>query len=106
MRRLITSNPMTGKETYLNQNSDGSTFIENTQRFDGLLELNKQMNDDWRPGNMLGTQRHMQHIAEIPNVVYAHLIEKFGKPSENPKAWKQWLNDNENRAFRTGGGVV
>ena len=106
MKRLLTSNPVTGKQTYLNQNSDGSTFIENTQRFDGLLKLNKQMNDDWRPGNMLGTQRHMQHIAEIPNVVYAHLIEKFGKPSENPKAWKQWLNDNENRAFRTGGGVV
>jgi hypothetical protein len=48
----------------------------------------------------------MQHVAEIPNVVYAHLVEKFGKPSENPKAWKQWLNDSENRAFRTGGGHV
>jgi len=31
-------------------------------------------------------------------------VQKFGKPAENPKAWKQWLNNNENRVFRTGGG--
>lgn len=106
MKRILTTDPTTGRQTYLRQNSDGSTFIENTQQFDQLLRLNKQMNDDWRYGNLRGTQKHTQHIAEIPNVVYAHLVEKFGKPSENPKAWKQWLNDSENRAFRTGGGKV
>jgi hypothetical protein len=52
------------------------------------------------------TQRHLQHVAEIPNVVYAHLVEKFGPIRENPKAWKAWLNDSENRAFRTGGGML
>jgi len=55
---------------------------------------------------MRGTQKHMAHIAEIPNVLYHHLLKTLGKPSENPKAWKQWLNDSENRAFRTGGGNV
>jgi hypothetical protein len=48
----------------------------------------------------------MQHVAEIPNVLYHELLKKLGKPSENPKAWKHWLNNNENRAFRTGGGTV
>lgn len=106
MKRLLSKDATTGKEIYMNQGSDGSTVIETTQNFDTLLKINKQMADDWRYGNMRGTQRHMQHVAEIPNVVYHHLVEKFGKPSENPKAWKQWLNDNENRAFRTGGGHV
>lgn len=106
MKRLLSKDAATGKEIYMNQGSDGSTVIETTQNFDTLLKINKQMADDWRYGNMRGTQRHMQHVAEIPNVVYHHLVEKFGKPSENPKAWKQWLNDNENRAFRTGGGHV
>jgi len=43
-------------------------------------------------------------VAEIPNVVYNHLLEKFGPMRENQKAWKAWLNDHQNRAFRTGGG--
>ena len=56
---------------------------------------------------MIGnTQRHMQHVAEIPNVVYNHLIETLGTPQENPKGWKAWLNDSQNRDFRTGGGNV
>jgi hypothetical protein len=53
---------------------------------------------------MTGTQKHMAHVAEIPNVLYNELVQKFGKPADNPKAWKQWLNSNENRVFRTGGG--
>ena len=55
---------------------------------------------------MTGSQKHMQHVAEIPNVIYNELLNKFGKLSENPKAWKQWLNDNQNRDFRTGGGNI
>jgi hypothetical protein len=51
-------------------------------------------------------QKHVQHIAEIPNVVYHHLLKTLGKPSENPKAWKAWLNNSENRDFRTGGGNI
>lgn len=106
MKRLLKSDKATGKDVHLVQNDDGSSVVETTQRFDTLMKLNKQMNDDWRPGNMIGTQRHMQHVAEIPNVVYHHLLETLGKPSENPKAWKAWLNSNENRAFRTGGGNI
>ena len=106
MKRLLSKDATTGKEIYLNQQSDGSSIIETTQKFDTLLKLNKQMNDDWRYGNLRGTQRHMQHVAEIPNVVYHHLLETLGKPSENPKAWKAWLNSNENRGFRTGGGNI
>ena len=106
MKRILNSDAATGKQTVLRQESDGSTFIEKTQNFDNLLKINKQMSDDWRKGDLIGTQKHVQHIAEIPNVVYHHLLKTLGKPSENPKAWKEWLNSSDNRAFRTGGGNI
>ncbi len=104
MKKNIINDAVTGKQVDLVTKSDGSQLITTTQNFDQLMRLNKQMNDDWRYGNMRGTQKHMAHAAEIPNVVYHELVKKFGKPSENPEAWKKWLNDSENRAFRTGGG--
>lgn len=103
MRRNITTDA-TGKKVDLVIDSDGSQRIETSQEFSNLVKLNKHMNDDWRYGQLRGTQNHMAHVAEIPNVVYHELVKKFGKPSDNPKAWKQWLNSNENRVFRTGGG--
>jgi len=54
----------------------------------------------------VNTQRHIQHVAEIPNVVYNHLLETLGPPAQNPKGWKAWLNNSENRDFRTGGGNI
>lgn len=105
MRKNI-STDASGKAVDLVIDADGSQRIETRQEFGDLLKLNKQMNSDWRYGQMRGTQNHMAHVAEIPNVVYHELVKKFGKPSDNPKAWKQWLNNSENRAFRTGGGNV
>lgn len=104
MRKNIKTDPVTGQKTDLVIETDGSQRIETSQGFGDLLKLNKHMSDDWRYGQMTGSQKHMAHVAEIPNVVYNELIKKFGKPSDNPKAWKQWLNSNENRVFRTGGG--
>lgn len=105
MKRKLTENKISGKTTYL-QNDGEKDYIVHEQKFDDLLKLNKFQNDGWQYGQMRGTQKHMQEVAVIPNVLYTHLLEKLGKPSENPKAWKAWLNDSENRAFRTGGGNI
>ncbi|REJ67616.1 MAG: hypothetical protein DWQ28_06465 [Proteobacteria bacterium] len=107
MKRYLYTDPRTRKEVTIDQNNDGSTVIHQEQRFDGLMRLNKQMNNDWRRGDLAGnTQRHMAHVAEIPNVVYNHLLEKLGPIHQNQKAWKAWLNDHQNRDFRTGGGHI
>jgi hypothetical protein len=34
------------------------------------------------------------------------LRQRFGDPRDNPKDWKKWLNDYNNRYFRTSGGSV
>jgi len=104
MKRILYTDPYTAKEVVMDQQSDGTDVIETTQRFDGLIKLNKQMNNDYRPNATVNTQRHIQHVAEIPNVVYNHLLETLGPPAQNPKAWRAWLNSSENRDFRTGGG--
>ena len=106
MKRILYTDPYTKKEVHMHQNNDGSAVIETKQRFDDLITINRQMNNDYKANNMMGTQRHTQHVAEIPNVVYNHLLETLGKPSENPKAWKAWLNNSENRDFRVGGGNI
>jgi hypothetical protein len=107
MKRYLYTDPHTKKEVSMEQASDGSTIIHQKQRFDDLLKINKQMAGESKKGEMIGnTQRHMQHVAEIPNVVYNHLLETLGPPRENPKAWKAWLNDHQNRDFRTGGGRI
>ena len=95
-----------GKKVELVTDTDGSRRIVETQTFDPLLKLNKEMSNDCRKGQLIGSQKHMAHVAEIPNIIYNELVRKFGRPQDNPKAWKQWLNSNENRAFRTGGGNI
>ena len=103
MKRIINKDDAAGKTTYLQQDADGDRIVQE-QNFDKLVKMNKFYNDGWQYGQMRGTQKHIQHVAEIPAVVYHHLLETLGDPKENSKAWKAWLNDGENRAFRTGGG--
>ena len=81
-----------------------------TSQADGInITLKAKMNE-YRKGRLIGnTQNHWQQVAEIPSMVYMDLMKKFGDPHNNPEAqkkWKAWLNDIDNRYFRTGGGNV
>jgi hypothetical protein len=52
-------------------------------------------------------RQHQQKVAEIPATLYYEMVKKLGEPRhDNLKAWKRWLNDPENRAWRTTGGRV
>lgn len=53
-----------------------------------------------------GTQRHRLHVAEIPNVIFHELLRRFGHWKHNQAAWKRWLNDPDNAAFRAWTGRV
>lgn len=46
------------------------------------------------------------HVATIPDFLFYDLVRKLGWPKDNPKGWKRWLNDPDNRAFRTRPGRV
>lgn len=110
MSRLLSRNPYSQKETFWHDNDDGTYTIETKQHIKEVLDANKRKANDFEKRSMIGnTQKHWQHIAEIPNNLYLELSKKFGDPKDNPEAskkWRLWLNDPDNRFFRTGGGSM
>lgn len=106
-KRLLNSDPARGTEVWMHDNPDGGWTIEQKQHVSQVLENNKRLRDQWQKGRMMGnTQRHWQQVADIPAALYLQLKEKFGDPNDNPKEWRKWMNDYDNRFFRTGGGNI
>ena len=104
MKLKLTESP--GKKTWMQFDGD-DTNIVTEQYVDPIIDANKRMANDWRYGNLMGnTQRHQQKVADIPSALYYDLVKRLGEPKHNLKAWKKWLNDPENRHFRTSGGTV
>lgn len=93
MKRLVRRDK--GIETWCHfTNDEGAEFVfETRQTFDRPQETDASLK-----GN---TQRHQVKIAEVPETLYHHLRAKYGDPKHNPTDWKKWLNDHDNRFFRT-----
>tara|TARA_R100000700_G_scaffold17295_1_gene23870 strand:- start:353 stop:694 length:342 start_codon:yes stop_codon:yes gene_type:complete len=106
MKLPISKDPISKKETYMKWDGDDATVITE-QKVDHIIKSAQAQNAEYKKGSMIGhTQRHQQKVAEIPTTLYFDLIKKLGDPKHNAKAWKRWLNDPDNRLFRTGGGNV
>ena len=106
-KRLLNLDKSTGKETWLHDNFDGGFTVEQKQHVKQVLETAKAKANEYERGSLIGnTQRHWQQVAEIPSSIYLELRQRFGDPRDNPKDWKKWLNDYNNRYFRTSGGRV
>ena len=106
MKKLLTEDRVAGKKTYFQTEGD-DTHVVTEQKVDHILEHNKRQANDWKSGSMIGnTQHHHQKVAEIPATLYYDLVKKLGDPRHNLQAWKKWLNDAENRFFRSTGGTV
>jgi len=106
-KRLVKKDVATGKETWAHFDEDGKIIFESTQNVDALLNQNKSERNDYRADSLIGnTQKHHQKVAEIPTALYHQLIQELGQPKDNPKGCKKWLNDYDNRFFRTSGGKV
>lgn len=102
MRRIISRNPVTGLETWFNyDNATGDTIITSEQEVAGTIDLNKaQFNDaPSRWGNDV-----FHKVASIPLVVLDDLQRRG--IADDPAKMKQWLNDPDNRYFRTRPGNV
>ena len=106
MKKLLTEDRVAGKKTYFQTEGD-DTHVVTEQKVDHIIEHNKRQANDWRSGSMIGnTQHHHQKVAEIPATLYYDLVKKLGDPRQNMNAWKKWLNNPENRFFRSTGGTV
>ena len=104
-RRLIRSDQNRGIDVYVDIDADGAfTFVE-VARTSGLQQQINEKLAEHRPGSMIGnTQRHMQEVAQLPLPV-VHQLMREGRWRDD-KAMRKWLNDPDNRCFRTTGGKV
>ena len=103
-KKLLSSAPLTGKKTWLTDDADGLGF-KTEVNVDPILDHAKKQEAEWKPNQLIGnTQKHEQKVADIPAPLYFELLKKFGNPKNNPKAWMKWLQNPDNKHFRTTGG--
>ena len=110
MKKLLSSDPLARKKTFMHFENDGSTHVSTEQDVTEIIDVNKEQAKEYQKGSMIGnTQKHHLEVANIPLTIYFDLMQKLGDPTKDPEArkkWKVWLNDANNRAFRTGGGHI
>jgi len=92
-------------ETFYYDQHTGGFTIETTQEVSGLLEVNTALAND-APSRW----REWTHVANIPNVILMQLAQQGilapgGAIVDEPR-FRAWLNDRDNRAFRTRMGKV
>ena len=110
MKRVLSVDPEARRKTTYHYDNDGSQYITTEQDVTEILDVNKRVANQYEKNSMIGnTQKHHQEVANIPLTIFYDLKKKFGDPQDNPEAkkkWKAWLNDPDNRFFRTGGGQI
>ena len=101
-KRLFDVDPFTGATQffYYDEGTD-ETIIETVQDYEGVLEFNKASYNSvdertrWGDGKL---------IARIPLNLFYQL--KAAGTVDDDAAFRRWLNDSENRFFRTRPGKV
>lgn len=71
-------------------------------RYDNLIDQNNALRAQTSAKTPYRDGAH--HVARIPMVIYEELMRKG--LTRDPKAMKKWLNDPDNRVFRTREGKV
>ena len=105
MKLPLITNPHSGVQTQVTYDDAGRAHIEEKQPkqlFDACKALGKDIDERALP-LAGGTQRHMRHVAEIPNAVVGELMRRgiWG----DKKAVLKWL-DTEGRIFKSYQGRV
>lgn len=104
--RVLDVDPMTGLRRIFHYDDDTGDFTIQTEHdVEGLIEQNKaeasNVGDGWKGD--------MHKVASIPLSVYFALkAQGIIDPRNDPeyKKLRAWLNDSDNRFFRTRGGRV
>ena len=93
-KRLFGHYPLTGVTEYWHVTDKGEYVIEKIQDVTSIVEANKRQYNE-------APQKYgdMNKVASIPLSVYYEL--KRQGIADDPKAFRKWLNDSNNQAFRT-----
>lgn len=99
MKRIFDRDEASGITRYWHVKDNGEYVIETQQDSTQIIEANKRSYND-----VSGKWGEHAKVASIPLSVYYEL-KKQGI-ADDPKALKKWLNQSENKAFRTRGGTL
>lgn len=95
MRKVIDTDPVTGISHVLyHDESDGVSHYVAEQATDYLLDFNRKQANE--AGKRFG---EWAKVASLPMTLFMKL--KAEGVLDDPKALKRWLNDPDNRYFRT-----
>lgn len=100
--RFFDRDALTGAlETFHFDHTNDTFIIERQEDLTGLVEGNKWLQNA-SPDNWSGD---LHHVASIPNVLFPELAKQGimtpGGRILDVERLRHWLNDSENRAFRT-----
>lgn len=100
MKKILDTDPITGIRHVFNyDDSTDEVTITAEQDVSSLLDVNKSEFNERH-----GRFGELTKVASIPNVILVEL-KKNGILNDQ-KAFKRWLNDPENRFFRTRPGTI
>jgi len=99
MKRLFSRDVDTGITKYWHVTGKGEYVVETIQDTQHIAESNKRAYN-----NVDGKFGDMPKVASIPLSVYYQL--KSQGIVDDPKRLKKWLNDRDNRVFRTRAGTL
>lgn len=98
---LVDSDLKLGRYVWAMQNPDGST----TYRTDYTVEPTVEINKAQRNMVQKGWSGDYHHIASIPLNMFHDQLAEASRQGDD-KHISRWLNDSDNRAWRTKGGRV
>jgi hypothetical protein len=104
MKKILDHDPLSGitRTFHYDEGNDAKNFlIETVQETAGLVEDNRDLLNNAKRG-FHGEE--MSHVARIPTTIMMDLIKKG--IDKDPVAFKRWLNDPDNAAFRVKPGVI
>lgn len=103
MRKLLEYDPVTKTRRVFHASTDGEEFhVETVQDVAEIASDNKALHA--MVDERAGWKGDMHRVASIPMNVYMDL-QKRGIV-DDPAAFRRWLNDSDNKVFRTRPGTV
>ena len=104
-RRVLDHNPETGVTQFHNYDPDTDNLVlETVQDVEAITEVNRNLHRLVDENAKFGGDGLGPRVASIPMVIYMDL-KKRGI-LDDQKALKRWLNDPDNRHFRTRPGRI
>lgn len=103
--RVFSHDPETGKTVYFHYDeTDDSFTLETHEPMGDLVEDAKRAFNE--VDERAGWRGDMHHVGWIPGTIHAKIVRENPDPVDYQRAIKRWLNDPDNRGFRSRPGRI